>query len=51
MRANLWKLKLLRTFFWMFFFSSVLIPFFTEWAHLKLSQVFLLNAWFMFWNQ
>lgn len=50
MRANLWKLKLLRTFFWMFFFSSVLIPFFTEWAHLKLSQVFLLNAWFMFWN-
>src|SRR5262245_4079869 len=50
MRANLWKLKLLRTFFWMFFFSSVLIPFFTEWAHLKLSQVFFLNAWFMFWN-
>ncbi|HEX5035752.1 MAG TPA: MFS transporter [bacterium] len=50
MRANLWKLKLLRTFFWMFFFSSVLIPFFTEWGHLKLSQVFFLNAWFMFWN-
>lgn len=32
------------------FFSAVLIPFFTQWGGLRLSDVFLLNAWFMLWN-
>lgn len=33
--------------FWLHFFGAVLVPFYTEWASLKLSYVFLLNAWFM----
>lgn len=48
--SNLWKLKAVRMFFWMHFFAAVLIPFYTEWANLKLSQVLFINSWFMFWN-
>ena len=48
--SNIWKLKAIRMFFWMHFFSAVLIPFYTEWADLKLSQVLFINSWFMFWN-
>jgi len=48
--SNLWKLKAIRMFFWMHFFAAVLIPFYTEWANLKLSQVLFINSWFMFWN-
>ncbi|MDT8901536.1 MFS transporter [Selenomonadales bacterium 4137-cl] len=33
----------------MHFFSAVLIPFYTEWGGLKLSQVLFLNSWFMLW--
>lgn len=47
---NLWKLKAIRMFSWMHFFAAVLIPFYTEWANLKLSQVLFINSWFMFWN-
>ncbi len=36
-------------FFWMHFFSAVIIPFFTQWGELKFSEVLYLNAWFMFW--
>ena len=49
-RANLWKLKAIRMLFWMHFFGAVLVPFFTQWGGLKLSQVLFLNAWFMLWN-
>lgn len=31
------------------FFSAVLVPFFTDWGHLSLLQVQLLQSWFMFW--
>ncbi len=48
--ANIWKLKGIRLMFWMHFFAAVLIPFFTEWGGLKLSQVLFLNSWFMLWN-
>lgn len=48
--SNIWKLKLIRTFFWMHFFAAVMVPFFTDWGGLKLSQVLFLNSWFMFWN-
>src|SRR5262245_37312784 len=48
--ANIWKLNLIRMLFWMHFFAAVLVPFYTEWGGLKLSQVLFLNAWFMLWN-
>lgn len=49
-RKNLYLLYLIRLFFWMHFFSAVLVPFYTEWANLSLSHVFIINAWFMFCN-
>jgi MFS family permease len=48
--ANLWKLKCIRLLFWMHFFAAVMIPFYTGWGGLKLSQVLFLNSWFMLWN-
>jgi MFS family permease len=48
--SNIWKLNAIRVFFWMHFFGPVLVPFFTQWGGLKLSQVFYLNAWFFFCN-
>ncbi len=48
--ANLWKLMGIRLLFWMHFFAAVMIPFFTEWGGLKLSEVLFLNSWFMLWN-
>ena len=49
-RWNLRKLYAIRLFFWMFFFSSVMTVFFTQWGGLDLFQVLLLNSWFFFWN-
>jgi MFS family permease len=37
-------------FFWMHFFAAVMIPFYTDWGGLKLSEVLFLNSWFMLWN-
>src|SRR5579872_4302477 len=48
--SNIWKLNTIRVFFWLHFFGPVLVPFFTQWGGLKLSQVFYLNAWFFFCN-
>lgn len=48
--TNIWKLNAVRTLFWMHFFGPVLVPFFTQWGGLTLSQVFYLNAWFFFCN-
>jgi MFS family permease len=31
------------------FFSAVLVPFFTDWGHISLTQVQLLQSWFMLW--
>lgn len=31
------------------FFSAVLVPFFTEWGQISLTQVQILQSWFMFW--
>lgn len=47
---NLWKLNGVRLLFWMHFFGPVLVPFFTQWGGVSLSQVFYLNAWFFFCN-
>lgn len=49
LRSNLWKLKAIRAFFWMHFFSAIMVPFYTDGAHLSLTQVLILNSWFMFW--
>lgn len=34
---------------WTHFISAILVPFFTEWGHIKFSQILFLNAWFFFW--
>ncbi|NTV24557.1 MAG: sugar MFS transporter, partial [Nanoarchaeota archaeon] len=34
----------------MYFFSGVLIPFFTEWGGITFFQVMLLQTWFVFWT-
>ena len=31
------------------FFSAVLVPFFTEWGGISLTQVQIIQSWFMFW--
>lgn len=31
------------------FFAAVLVPFFTEWGHISLVQVTILQSWFMLW--
>lgn len=31
------------------FFSAVLVPFFTDWGHISLAQVTVLQSWFMLW--
>jgi len=31
------------------FFSAVMVPFFTDWGHLSLLQVQLVQSWFSFW--
>ena len=48
--TNIWKLNGIRLLFWMHFFGPVLVPFFTQWGGVSLSQVFYLNAWFFFCN-
>jgi MFS family permease len=34
--------------YWTHFVAAVLVPFFTDWGGITLTQVFTLNAWFMF---
>src|SRR5262249_46417977 len=46
--TNLRRLLLVRMLYWTHFVAAVLVPFFTDWAGLTLTQVFTLNAWFMF---
>jgi MFS family permease len=50
LRHNIWKMQAIRLLFWTHFVSSVLVPFFQEWGGLSLTQILLLNAWFMLWN-
>jgi MFS family permease len=44
---NVWKLYVMRLFYWMHFVASVLIPFFRDWGGISFTQIFFLNAWFM----
>jgi len=43
-------MQAIRLLFWMHFFSSVLVPFFRDWGGITFTQIFTLNAWFMFCN-
>ncbi|UCG45761.1 MAG: MFS transporter [Candidatus Bathyarchaeota archaeon] len=45
--ANLWKMYLFRFFVSLHFIGGVLVPFFTDWAGLTLTQVLILQSWFM----
>lgn len=47
---NIPLLYAIRLFFWMHFFSAVLVPFFREWGGISYSRIFFLNSWFMVWN-
>jgi MFS family permease len=49
-QGNIWKLYIIRALFWTHFFAAVMVPFYTQWGHVKLSTVFIINAWFMLWN-
>lgn len=50
LRNNLWKMQAIRLLFWMHFFASVLVPFLRDWGGITFTQIFTLNAWFMFCN-
>ena len=47
-KANIWKMYAIYSLFYMHFVAAVLVPFFTEWGGISLSQVLLLNSWYMF---
>ena len=48
--SNIWKMYLMKLLYNMYFYSAVIVPFYTEWGGIKFSQILFLNAWFMFWN-
>ena len=48
-RANVRRMYLWRAITMMHFFAGVLVPFFTDWGGLTLTQLFLLQAWFFLW--
>ncbi|MEM5814592.1 MAG: MFS transporter, partial [Candidatus Aenigmatarchaeota archaeon] len=48
-RSNIWKMYLMNLLRGLHFFGGVLIPFFTDWAHLSYTQIMILQSWFMFW--
>jgi len=48
-RSNIWKMQLMSLLRHLHFFGGILIPFFTDWAHLNYAQILLLQSWFMFW--
>jgi len=48
--ANIRKMYLMKLLYNMYFYSAVIVPFYTEWGGIKFSRILFLNAWFMFWN-
>ncbi len=49
MRSTIWRYYIFIFLRGFAFFSAVLVPFFTEWGHISLTQVTILQSWFMFW--
>lgn len=48
-RANVRRMYAWQFLTSMHFFAGVLIPFFTDWGGITLTQVFWLQTWFVFW--
>ncbi|MDP3998531.1 MAG: MFS transporter [bacterium] len=48
-RTTVWRYYAFRFFQGFAFFSAVLVPFFTQWGHITLTQVQILQSWFMLW--
>jgi len=48
-KSNIWKMQAITLFRHLHFFGGVLIPFFTDWAHINYTQIMILQSWFMFW--
>jgi MFS family permease len=48
--SNIPKMYLMKLLYNMYFYSAIIVPFYTEWGGLKFSRILFLNAWFMFWN-
>ncbi len=48
-KSNIWKLYLFELLGSLHFFGAILVPFYTDWAHISYQQIFFLQAWFMFW--
>ncbi|MBN2421750.1 MFS transporter [Candidatus Woesearchaeota archaeon] len=46
-KSNIWKMYLANFFASLHFIGGVLVPFFTDWGKLTLTQVMILQAWFM----
>ncbi|UCH93991.1 MAG: MFS transporter [Candidatus Aminicenantes bacterium] len=49
-QANIWKMYVLKLLYNTYFYSAIIVPFYTEWGGIKFSRILFLNAWFMFWN-
>ncbi len=48
-RRNLSKMYLFRFFVSLHFIGGVLVPFFTDWGGINLTQIMILQSWFMLW--
>lgn len=48
-QSTVWRYYLFSFLKSLAFFSAVLVPFFTEWGHISLYQVQILQSWFMLW--
>jgi len=48
-RANVWKMYLFSFFSGLHFIGGVLVPFFTDWGGIDLTQILILQSWFMLW--
>ena len=48
-KGIVWRSYLVSFFNGLTFYIAVLVPFYTQWGHLSLTQVQLLQSWLMFW--
>jgi MFS family permease len=48
--SNIGKMYWMKLLYNMYFYSAVIVPFYTEWGGIRFSRILFLNAWFMFWN-
>jgi MFS family permease len=46
MNRNITKVYIIRLFYWMYFFSGIIVPFYLDWGGITFSQALIINAWF-----